>query len=163
MCPISFERFAIMADVYRILGKISEEEYSCDTADGRGKSLKECYARLSRMLCGDITLINKEELDEIAVYLFNSQKKIVKESIRLAISQFVRRFVIPVSKIKFNLTGLGAKILLEPCLLELDIPSKQIFFTGLSEKEHIVSTAICLGLVYLKKRMKELNILAPES
>ena len=158
-CPISFERFAIMADVYRILGKISDDQYSCDTADGRGKSLEECYARLARMLCGDLNLIKVEELDEIAKYIYDAQKKIVKESIRLAISQFVRRFVTPVSKIKFNVTGLGAKILLIPTLTELDIPKKQIFIKQFTEMEHVVSTAICLGLVFLRKRLEDMNLI----
>jgi probable H4MPT-linked C1 transfer pathway protein len=161
-CPISFERFAIMADVYRILDKISEEQYSCDTADGRGKSKIECYARLSRMLCGDLNLIKMDELDEIANYIYKAQKKLVKESIRLAISQFVRRFVTPVSKIKFNVTGLGANLLLIPSLIELDIPEKQIFIKQFSEKEHVVSTAICLGLVFLKKRLEDMNLITSE-
>lgn len=153
-CPISFERFALMADVYRILGKIDEEQYTCDTADGRGKDLENCYARLARMVCGDIDMIKKNELDEIAEYIYQEQKNIVEEAIRKSINTFVRRFITPISKIRFNITGLGANIVLKPALKAIDIKEKQIFLRGLSVKEHVLSTAICLGVVYLKKLIK---------
>ncbi|MHA1728284.1 MAG: hydantoinase/oxoprolinase family protein [Promethearchaeota archaeon] len=162
MCPISFERFAIMADVYKMLGKITEKQYACETADGRGIDIEHCYARLSRMVCGDPTLISKTELQEIAIYIYNAQKKMVKESIRMTINNFVRRFIIPVSKIRFNVTGLGAKNMLIPALKELDIPEKQLFYRGLSEEEHVLSTAICLGIVYIKKVMEDRNIIPRE-
>jgi probable H4MPT-linked C1 transfer pathway protein len=159
-CPISFERFAIMADVYRILGMITEEDYSCDTADGRGKTLEECYARVSRMVCGDLILITKEEIDEIASYIYQTQKNMVKDSISLAIDQFVRRFVIPTSKIKFNITGLGANIIIIPVLKELYISDRQIVLKGLSKKEHLISSAIFLGVVFIKKLMEDRDIIS---
>lgn len=159
-CPISFERFAIMADIYRILGLIDEHDYTCDTADGRGKSLEECYARVSRMLCGDLMLIKLEEIDEIASYIYRSQKNMVKDSIVFAIDQFVRRFVVPTAKIKFNITGLGANIVLIPVLKELYISDRQIILKGLSKKEHLISSALCLGIVFLKKLMEERDIIS---
>ncbi|MBN2157404.1 MAG: hypothetical protein JW776_15265 [Candidatus Lokiarchaeota archaeon] len=151
LCPISFEEFAIMADVYTVLGMITEREYSCDTADGRGKSIEECFARLARIICGDINLIQQHEIEEMAQYIYTSQKEMVQEAIRRSINHFIRRFLIPVSKIRFNVTGLGAKILLIPALRELNIHENQIFFKSLSEQEHVLSTAICLGIVFLKQ------------
>ena len=139
-----------MADVYRILDKISEKQYTCDTPDGRGKSKKYCYARLARIICGDSDMVSKEELNKIALYVYDAQKEIIKEKIRSAIDQFIRRFVTPISKIKFNITGLGADILLKPALLELEIPEKQISYRALTDTEHVVSTAFCLGILYLK-------------
>ncbi|MBD3353388.1 MAG: hypothetical protein GF364_18040 [Candidatus Lokiarchaeota archaeon] len=150
LCPMSFEEFALMADVYLILGEISEEQYTCDTVDGRGKDLQNCYARLSRIICGDPDMITREELDQIAHDLYIKQKELVKDAITRAIDKFIRRFIVPKSRLRFNITGLGAKILLEPALKELGIKEKQIFICELSEIEHIVSTAICLGVVYLK-------------
>ena len=55
--------------------------------------------------------------------------------------------------------GLGATILLIPALIELDIPEKQIFIKQLSEKEHVVSTAICLGLVFLRNQLENMNLI----
>ena len=158
LCSISFERFALMADVYVILGLITEQEYTCDTADGRGKSLQECNARLSRIVCGDINLITQDEIQEIAQYLYKVHQEIVQDAIRQATNQFIRRFIIPISKIRFNVTGLGANILLIPALKALDIHENQIFYKSLSEKEHILSTAICLGIVFLKNEVQRLIV-----
>lgn len=41
MVRISFEKFALVSDVHRILNNISEEEYINDTADNRSKTLNE--------------------------------------------------------------------------------------------------------------------------
>ena len=112
------------------------------------------------MVCGDLILINKEEIDEIASYIYQTQKNMVKDSISLAIDQFVRRFVIPTSKIKFNITGLGANTVIIPALKELYISDRQIVLKGLSKKEHIISSALCLGIVFLKKLMEERDIIS---
>ena len=53
MQGIAGERFATMADVYRITGELAEDADPYDTADGRGKSLDESAARLARMLGRD--------------------------------------------------------------------------------------------------------------
>ncbi len=151
LCPVSFERFALMADVYLVLGLITEQEYSCDTADGRGKSIDESNARIARVICGDINLITKEEIREIADYIYKTHTEMVQDAIRRSIKEFIRRFVIPISKIRFNVTGLGAKIVLIPALKNLNIQENQIFMKTLTEKEHILSTAICLGIVFLKQ------------
>jgi probable H4MPT-linked C1 transfer pathway protein len=151
LCPISFERFALMADVYMILGFISEQEYSCDTADGRGKSIEECYSRLARIICADSSLVTKEEMDRIAEHIYHAHMKMVQDIIWEAIHQILRRFEIPCSDIHFHVTGLGAKTLLIPALKEMNIHENQIFFKSLTEKEHVVSTAICLGLVFLRR------------
>jgi uncharacterized hydantoinase/oxoprolinase family protein len=144
-----------MADVYLILGLITEQEYSCDTADGRGKSLQECYARLARIICGDLNQINETELRDIAEYVYKAHKERVQDAISRSINQFIRRFVIPISKMRFNVTGLGAKILLIPALKNLNIQDNQIFFKAFTEKEHVLSTAICLGIVFLKHEVQK--------
>jgi (4-(4-[2-(gamma-L-glutamylamino)ethyl]phenoxymethyl)furan-2-yl)methanamine synthase len=157
LCPVSFERFALMADVYSVLDLITEKDYTCDTTDGRGKSKKFCYARLARIICGDINLISEEEIDEIAKYIYKAHKELVQDAIRRAINEFTRRFVIPISKIRFNVTGLGAKILLIPALKNINIHDNQIFFKALTEQEHVLSTAICLGIAFLKNEVQKIS------
>ena len=69
MLRISFEKFALISDVHRILNNISENEYINDTADNRSKSIEDCYARLARIICMDIETITIEDLNKIASIL----------------------------------------------------------------------------------------------
>jgi probable H4MPT-linked C1 transfer pathway protein len=50
---IAAERFATMADVYRLTGDLAEDADPYPTADQRGKSIKETAARIARMLGRD--------------------------------------------------------------------------------------------------------------
>ena len=62
---------------HRILNNITESEYINDTADNRSKSVDDCYARLSRIICMDKETISNVELDLIANYIYKIQLKIV--------------------------------------------------------------------------------------
>ena len=53
LCRVSAEYFAIVADVYLALGRITPEEYACSTPDGRGKTKEEALGRLARVVCED--------------------------------------------------------------------------------------------------------------
>ncbi len=77
MIRISFEKFALVSDVHRILNNISETEYINDTADNRSISLDDCYARLARVLCMDLESISTEELDLIAQFIYDKQIEII--------------------------------------------------------------------------------------
>ncbi|MHA1265735.1 MAG: hydantoinase/oxoprolinase family protein [Candidatus Helarchaeota archaeon] len=71
--PISFEKFALMADVHLILDHIDAAAYTCDTADGRAKTKKDAFARLARIICSDLDLISKDQLYSIAQFLYTRQ------------------------------------------------------------------------------------------
>jgi hypothetical protein len=73
---LAAEFFAIVADAFLVTGDISEEDYSVETPDGRGKSRKECMARLARMLCGDVDEIGEGLLLEFAGWV---KERMVKE------------------------------------------------------------------------------------
>ena len=45
---VASELFALSADVHLILGNITEKQYTCETADGRGKTVPEALARLAQ-------------------------------------------------------------------------------------------------------------------
>jgi len=81
MCPISFEKFALIADVHLLLNHITQEDYTCDTADGRGKTKQEALARLARIVCSDINLLSESELYEIASYLYERQLDQINEGL----------------------------------------------------------------------------------
>lgn len=59
------EYFAITGDAFVVTGDLSPQDYACDTPDGRGKSKKECMARLGRTVCLDVDG-NEEYIEELA-------------------------------------------------------------------------------------------------
>lgn len=73
LCP---EFFAITADVFRITGDITEEDYNCETPDSSGKSVKDCMRRIARTVCCDL-----EELGEMKVKLIalKAKKAIIRK------------------------------------------------------------------------------------
>ena len=52
--PLAPEHFALMADARMDIGQISPKGYSCDTADGAGKSREAKLRRLARSVCADL-------------------------------------------------------------------------------------------------------------
>lgn len=72
--PVIPEHFATMSDIYRLLGKLQDEDDMMPTADGKGKSVFESTRRLARMLAIDIN--EDDPVDkwlEIANYIENVQ------------------------------------------------------------------------------------------
>lgn len=57
--PLSPELFAIIADAYLALGQISEDQYTCDTADGADKGSCSTLRRLARSVCADLEEIGE--------------------------------------------------------------------------------------------------------
>ncbi len=63
---ISSELFSITADAYLVLGTITQEDYTCDTPDGAGKTILDAKRRLARVVCADLTEIGDKEVVSIA-------------------------------------------------------------------------------------------------
>jgi probable H4MPT-linked C1 transfer pathway protein len=70
---VASELFALSGDVHLVLGNISEADYTSETADGRGKTLAESYARLARVICADTDMLTIQEITEIAKYIYDHQ------------------------------------------------------------------------------------------
>ncbi|MFH0904163.1 MAG: hydantoinase/oxoprolinase family protein [Methanobacteriota archaeon] len=70
---ISSELFAITADVYLVLGMISQDDYTCDTPDGAGKTVLDAMRRLARVVCADLTEIKEEDIVSIAHQVMEKQ------------------------------------------------------------------------------------------
>ncbi len=89
LCPISFEKFALIADVHLILDHISEQQYTCDTADYRQKTKNDAFARLARIICADIDILSESELLNIAKYIYQNQLDQIREGIQQILSNRV--------------------------------------------------------------------------
>jgi len=119
MARISFEKFALVSDVHRILNNISETEYINDTADNRSKTLENCYARLARVICMDLETISKTELDTIAKYIYDEQLEIIITEIQEFMKDLTIREPEFNNEPKFVITGLSAGFLIKKVLQKL--------------------------------------------
>ena len=52
-CRISSELFAITADAYLVLGRITDADYTCETPDHAGTTVPDSIRRLARIVCAD--------------------------------------------------------------------------------------------------------------
>ncbi|MFB0562860.1 MAG: hydantoinase/oxoprolinase family protein [Candidatus Lokiarchaeia archaeon] len=80
-CRVTSEKFALSADVHLVLNNIDEDEYSCETADGRGKTVDHCLARLARVVCADIDMLRRSEIIEIAQFIYQRQLEKIREAL----------------------------------------------------------------------------------
>jgi probable H4MPT-linked C1 transfer pathway protein len=98
--PVSFEKFALMADVHLILGNISREQYDCGTADGRSTSIEDCKKRLARTVCEDVEELGDDVIREMAMFLADAQARMVQDGLERAVRRCGRA-------LPCVLTGLG--------------------------------------------------------
>lgn len=81
-CRVASELFANTADAYLLLGDIDEETYTCETADGAGKSKTDAMRRLARIVCADLNEISPEEIHNIARQVKERQISLLSEAIK---------------------------------------------------------------------------------
>jgi hypothetical protein len=142
---ISFEKFALISDVHRILDNITEKEYINDTADNRSISIEDCYSRLARIICKDIETIAKEDLDEIAEYIYNKQLEIVSTEIQEFLNELIARLPEFKNDPLFIITGLSSKFLIVKTLEQLGYNSISIYEEITSIPDHISSSAFAVA------------------
>ena len=86
-CRVSPEHFTITGDVYRVLGRIRESEYTVPTPDGRGKGIRESATRLARLVCADPGDLGEEEILGIARFLEGRQIDRIADAVRQVLSR----------------------------------------------------------------------------
>ncbi len=100
---VASELFAISADIHNVLGNINNNDFSCATPDGAGKSKKDSMRRISRILCADLEILSSKDIIKVANYIYTEQIRKISE----AISEVSERNNIN----KVVSTGLGRHIL----------------------------------------------------
>lgn len=145
MVRISFEKFALVSDVHRILNNISEAEYINDTADNRSTSLDDCYARLARIICMDLESISREELDKIAKYIFNEQIEMISTSIKVFMEKLTQRSPNFNQDSRFVITGLSAEFLIKEVLRKLGYNNIENYEQITNIPDHISSSAFAVA------------------
>ena len=101
---VAAELFAQSADVHLILGNIKEEDYSTETADGRGKTRGEALARLARVVCADREMLTEEEIVQIAKHIYDRQIEQVAEGLSQVYSRVKG---LAIGKVPVVVTGMG--------------------------------------------------------
>jgi (4-(4-[2-(gamma-L-glutamylamino)ethyl]phenoxymethyl)furan-2-yl)methanamine synthase len=105
---VSSELFALSADVHLILGNIAVEDYTCETADGRGKTLAEAGARLARVVCADTEMLTQQEIINMAKFICDRQIRQIIEGLTKVYSYTKSLVSIEVPLV---VTGLGKNFL----------------------------------------------------
>jgi len=116
-CRVSSEYFATSADVHLVLGHIAKHQYTNDTADGRGKSIEECKARIARVVCGDIETIQESQIVDIARQAWTQQLR----DILSGVFQVCALHDMKPSEQVYVFSGIGAAFLGRSALASLDI------------------------------------------
>lgn len=101
---VASELFALSGDVHLALGNITERKYTCETADGRGKTLPEALARLARVVCADTEMLTQQEIVNIAKYIYEKQVMKVAEGLTKVYSYAK---ALTSNKVPVVVTGLG--------------------------------------------------------
>ena len=87
-CRVAAEYFAVMADVYLLLGRIGAEGYSCPTPDGRAVSPAASAERLARLVCADREMLGEGEILGIARYVSERQLQVIGEGLLQVLSRW---------------------------------------------------------------------------
>ncbi|OLS12342.1 MAG: hypothetical protein RBG13Loki_3991 [Promethearchaeota archaeon CR_4] len=141
-CPVSFEKFASMADVHLILNYISESQYTSETADGRPPTRDFSYARLARIVCADLEEVTREEVSIFARFLHQKQIEQVANALREVTSRLPKH-------LPFVLTGLGADILGVPACKNFDKNRHRILISeSLGNDLDVMSSAYAVAWCY---------------
>jgi len=81
------EHFAIMADVWRLLGRLTAAGYTVPTPDGRGRTRAACAARLARVVCSEPREIGVDGIMRVARCLARRQVDVVADAVRAVAAQ----------------------------------------------------------------------------
>jgi probable H4MPT-linked C1 transfer pathway protein len=80
--PVCPEFFSISADVHLVLSHITEEEYTVDTPDGKGKDRSSALRRLARVVCADLDEIGEEGACAVALEFWKAQRELLIHAVQ---------------------------------------------------------------------------------
>ncbi|MHA1799569.1 MAG: hydantoinase/oxoprolinase family protein, partial [Candidatus Helarchaeota archaeon] len=150
---ISFEKFALMADIHLVLNNIKEKDYTCDTADGRPIDRINCLARISRIVCADLEMLDENEILNIAKQIYDAQIKIISK----AIAQVSKNYKINTPHaFPVIVLGLGGEILGAKAAKQLGFNNIIRLSDIYSKEESKVAPSLAVAYM-LGKKMEELS------
>ncbi len=151
---VSSEYFSIAADVHLILNHIRQEDYSCDTPDGKGKTREDASRRMARLVCADMSMLDEEDIRYIADCIHKKQV----EQIQMGLLKVIQRQDMA-KNTPVILAGIGARFLGKDSveLFFSDVRYFEEFVkekTGLSaEKISMAAPAFSIALILAQEGM----------
>jgi probable H4MPT-linked C1 transfer pathway protein len=145
---ISSELFAQSGDVHLLLDNIREKEYTTETCDGRGKTRREAAARLTRVVCADIDMLNDQDIVDMAQFVYDQQVDQITRSLK-QVSERIRPLT--QERIRIVVTGLGRNFLARKAAEKagfMDIIDMREF---LGVDATVVSTSVGVALMVASK------------
>jgi len=108
---VSSEFFATSGDVHLLLNHIKEDDYTVETADGRGKTKKEAMARLARVVCADLDMLNEQEIMAMARFICERQIEQIADGLKQVYKRMRRQVE---GNVPVVVAGLGRNFLARP-------------------------------------------------
>lgn len=151
---VASELFALSGDVHIILGNINEKDYTSETADGRGKTVPEAFARLARLVCADTEMLTSQEIINMAQYIYEKQIQQVAEGLTKIYS-----YTKPLasSKVPVVVTGLGKNFIARKAAETLGVDAIVDLGTLLPEKAVLATPAFGVALMAATKLEGEIT------
>lgn len=145
---VASELFALSADVNLVLGNITKEDYSSETADGRGKTMPEALARLARVVCADTEMLTRQEIIKMAEYISDKQIQQVAEGLSKVYS-YTKSLAL--GKVPVVVTGLGKNFIARKAAEKLCVAEILDLGTILADQAVLATPAFGVALMVASK------------
>jgi probable H4MPT-linked C1 transfer pathway protein len=145
---VASELFALSGDVHLALGNITEKDYTCETADGRGKTVPEAWARLAKVVCADTEMLTRQEIINMAKYIYDRQIMQVAEGLTKVYSHTKS---LASSKVPVVVTGLGKNFIARKASEEVGIDAIVDLGTLLQEEAVLATPAFGVAMMTVSK------------
>jgi (4-(4-[2-(gamma-L-glutamylamino)ethyl]phenoxymethyl)furan-2-yl)methanamine synthase len=145
---VASELFALSADVHLALGNINESQYTCETADGRGKKMPEALARLARVVCADTEMLTKQEIMNMAKYIHDQQIMQIAEGLK-KVHSFTKKLTH--NSIPIVITGMGKDFLARKAAEKISVNSIVDLTTLIQNNAAICTPAFGVALMTASK------------
>jgi len=145
---LAAEFFALSSDVHLVLGNITTKDYTSETADGRGKSISEALVRLARVVCADTEMLTRQEIINIAQFIYDKQIRQVAEGLTKVYSYTKS---LSSGEIPVVVTGLGKNFIARKAAETLGVDAIVDLGTILPEKAVLATPAFGVALMTANK------------
>lgn len=148
VAKVASELFALSGDVHLVLGNIIEADYTSETADGRGKSIPEALARLPRVVCADTERLTKQEIIDMARYIYEQQIRQIVDGLRKV---YINTKEATSDNVPVVITGLGKNFLARKAAEYLRIDNIMDLDTVLPKQAVLATPAAGVALMTASK------------